>query len=63
GAYSEGAIGGKYNFRVLSFGSSRRDGSQPEWHRLTDVVDKVDAGVVERCEMFIWEVLRSIDRQ
>ncbi|MCK4978491.1 MAG: M28 family peptidase, partial [Anaerolineales bacterium] len=63
GAYSEGAIGGKYKFRVLSFGSSRRDGSQPEWHRMTDVIDKVDAGVVERCERFIWEVLRSIDRQ
>lgn len=62
-AYSEGAIGGKYNFRVLSFGSIGRGGSQPDWHRMTDVVDNVDADVVEGCEMFIWEVLRSIDRE
>lgn len=61
GAYSEGVIGGKYNFRVLSFGSSGVDGSQPEWHRMTDVIDNVDVDVMERCERFIWEVLRSID--
>jgi hypothetical protein len=63
GAYSEGAIGGKYKFRLLSFGSSRRDGSQPEWHRMTDVIDKVDANVVGRCEKFVWEVLKTIDEQ
>jgi len=61
GAYSEGAIGGKYNLRVLSFGSTSRDGRVPEWHRMTDVVEEIDMDVVERCERFTWEILKSID--
>ncbi len=61
GAYSEGAIGGKYNFRVLSFGSISRDGRVPEWHRMSDVIEEIDVDVAARCERFIWEILKSID--
>lgn len=61
GIYSEGAIGGKYALRVLSIGSSGSDGRQPEWHRMTDVIEKVDMDVVKRCEMFVWEILIAID--
>jgi len=63
GAYTEGAIGGKHGFRVLTLVSHRRDGVLPEWHRPTDVVDNLDPGVVERTETFVWELLQEIDRQ
>jgi hypothetical protein len=63
GAYTEGAIGGKYGFRVLSVGAHRRDGVFPEWHRPTDVVENVDPGAVERAEAFLWALLQEVDRQ
>jgi len=63
GAYTEGAIGGKHGFRVLTLLSHRRDGILPEWHRPTDVVENLDPGVVERTETFVWELLQEIDRQ
>jgi len=63
GAYTEGAIGGKHGFRVLSLGAHRRDGALPEWHRPTDVVENLDPDVVARSETFLWELLREIDRQ
>lgn len=63
GAYTEGAIGAKHGFRVLTLVSHRRDGVLPEWHRPTDVVENVDADVVERTETFLWELLQEIDRQ
>lgn len=63
GAYTEGAIGGKHGFRVLTLISHRRDGVLPEWHRPTDVVENLDPGVVERTETFVWELLREMDRR
>jgi hypothetical protein len=62
GAYTEGAIGVKHGMRVLTLVSHRRDGVLPEWHRPTDVVANVDAGVVERTEAFVWKLLQEIDR-
>lgn len=62
GAYTEGAIGAKHGFRVLTLIGHRRDGALPEWHRPTDVLDRVDAGLVERTESLLWELLREIDR-
>jgi hypothetical protein len=61
GAYTEGAIAAKHGFRVLTLVSHRRDGVLPEWHRPTDVVANVEAGVVERTEAFVEELLRRID--
>lgn len=61
GAYTEGAIGGKHGFRVLSFVSYRRDGVLPEWHRPTDTIVNVDPAVVENTSRFIQELLRRID--
>ncbi len=63
GAYTEGAIGGKHGFRVLTLIGHRRDGVLPEWHRPTDVVENLDPGVVERTETFVWELLQEIDRR
>jgi len=63
GAYTEGAIGGKYGFRVLTLVGHRRDGKLPEWHRPTDVVENVDPGTVERTEAFLWELLQEIDEE
>jgi len=61
GAYTEGAIGGKYGFRVLSFVSYRRDGVLPEWHRPTDVIMNIDPAVVENTFQFVQELFRRID--
>lgn len=61
GAYTEGAIGGKYGFRVLSFVSYRRDGVLPEWHRSTDTIANIDPAVVESTFQFIQGLLRRID--
>ena len=59
--YTEGVIGAKHGFRVLTLSSFRRDGVLPEWHRRTDVVENVDAKVLSRCEGFLWELLCEID--
>jgi len=63
GAYTEGAIGAKYGFRVLTLIGHRRDGALPEWHRPTDVLDRVDAGLVERTESLLWDLLQEIDSE
>ena len=61
GAYTEGAIGGKHGFRVLSFVSYRRDGVLPEWHRPTDTIANIDPAVVENTLLFLQELLHRID--
>ncbi len=63
GAFTDGAIGGKYGFRVLTLVGHRRDGVLPEWHRPTDVVENVDPDVVARTETFVWSLLQEIDRR
>lgn len=63
GAYSEGVIGGKHGFRVLTLVSFRPDGIVPEWHRITDIVENIDPLLIERNETFLWEILHAIDRQ
>jgi hypothetical protein len=63
GAYTEGAIGGKYGFRVLSFVSYRRDGILPEWHRKTDTVENIDPRVAENTARFLQMLLQRIDGQ
>lgn len=61
GAFTDGAIGGKHGFRVLSLLSLRTDGGLPEWHRPTDVIKNVDPDVVQKNETFLWELLHAID--
>jgi hypothetical protein len=63
GAYTEGAIGAKHGFRILTLVDHRRDGVLPEWHRPTDVIENVDPGTVERTELFVWELLQELDRE
>lgn len=63
GAYTEGAIGCKYGFRVLTLIGHRRDGILPEWHRPTDTAENVDSAVVKRTETFTWKLLQEIDRE
>lgn len=63
GAYTEGSIGAKHGFRVLTLTSLPHSGLLTEWHRPTDVVENVDHGVVERTEKFLWEFLQEIDQQ
>ena len=62
GAYTDGTIGAKHSFRILTIASLRRDGSFPEWHRLTDTVENVDVEVLERSEKFLWALLQGIDK-
>ncbi|MGD2271027.1 MAG: M28 family peptidase [Desulfobacterales bacterium] len=62
GAYTEGSIGGKYRLRVLSVTALTPDGKLKEWHRTTDVVENLDPDLVARCELFLWELLKAIDR-
>ena len=61
--YTEGAIGVKHGFRVLSVVGFRRDGRLPEWHRPTDVMANLDERVVEHSETFLWGLLHEIDQQ
>jgi hypothetical protein len=61
GAYTEGTIGGKHGFRVLTVLAIRRDGVLPEWHRPTDLVENVDFDVIDRVEAFLWEFLQELD--
>jgi len=63
GAYTDGAIGAKHGLRILTFVGHRRDGTLPDWHRTSDVLDRLDPSTVERSEAFIWELLQEIDRQ
>lgn len=63
GAFTDGAIGGKYGFRVLSLLSLRTDGGLPQWHRPTDIMEYVDPDVVQKNETFLWELLHELDTQ
>jgi hypothetical protein len=63
GAFTDGVIGGKHGFRVLSLLSLRTDGGLPEWHRRTDVLEYVEQEVVHNNENFLWELLHEIDEQ
>jgi hypothetical protein len=63
GAYTEGAIGVKHGFRVLTLMESPQRGVLSQWHRPTDVIENLDPDVVERNEAFLWELLQEIDRQ
>ncbi len=61
GAYTEGAIGDKHGFRVLSLLALREDGGLPDWHRPSDLLQNVDPDTVTGTENFLWELLRQID--
>jgi hypothetical protein len=63
GAYTEGAIGGRHGFRVLTLLALTPQGRLPDWHRPTDTVDRADPAVVESCEAFTWELLQGLDRE
>lgn len=62
GAYTESAIGAKYGFRVLTLISMTPEGRPTEWHRPTDIVERLDPASVEACEAFTLEFLQSVDR-
>jgi hypothetical protein len=61
GAFTDGVIGEKHGFRVLTLLSFHTDGGLPEWHRPTDVIANVDPDVVRKNETFLWELLQQID--
>jgi hypothetical protein len=61
GAYTEGSIGAKHGFRVLTLLALADDGALGEWHRPTDTMANVDPDVVARTEAFVWELLSEID--
>ncbi len=61
GAYTEGAIGVKHGFRVLTLVGLRKDGLLPGWHRLSDNLENLDPETVEKTEKFVRELLREID--
>jgi hypothetical protein len=61
GAYTEGAIGGKHGLRVLTLLATRPNGAVPDWHRTTDVLERLDEGAVVRCESFVKELLARIN--
>jgi hypothetical protein len=45
----------------LSFVGLRRDGVIPEWHQVSDTLERVDPAAVERTETFVLELLRRLD--
>jgi len=63
GAFTEGCIGAKYGFRLLTLLAFTEKGKLPEWHRPTDIVKNVDPEVVEHSETFVRELLHKIDQQ
>ena len=61
GAYTEGAIGAKHGLRVLTLIATRPNGAVPDWHRPTDVLERVGEEAIDRCEAFVKELLARID--
>ncbi len=61
GAYTEGAIGRKHGLRVLTLIATRPSGAVPDWHRPSDVLERVSEESVDRCEAFVKELLGRID--
>jgi hypothetical protein len=61
GAFTEGVVGGKHGFRVFTMVNHRSDGGLPEWHKPSDVMENVDAQLVENTEAFVMELLKEID--
>lgn len=62
GAYTESVMGAKYGHPVLTFIAVGAEGLPPEWHRTTDVVQRIDESALARCEAFVWEMLQRLDR-
>jgi Zn-dependent M28 family amino/carboxypeptidase len=63
GAFTEGCVGGRHGLRVLTFLAFDPRGMLPEWHRVTDVLAKVDQDVVERTGTAVWELLHDLDAE
>lgn len=47
----------------LSFVGLTPEGEIPDWHQASDVVERVDAGTVERTEEFVWRLLQRFDER
>jgi hypothetical protein len=62
GAYTEGSIAVLYGFRALSLISLTPSGLPTEWHRPTDILDRLDPAALQACELFTREFLRAFDR-
>jgi hypothetical protein len=63
GAYTDSAVGAIQGMRVLTIIGFGRDGSLPEWHRMSDSLENIAPDVLQRCETFLWELLQAIDQQ
>ena len=61
GAYTEGAIGVRHGLRALTLIATQPTGAVPDWHRPTDVLERVGEDAVVRCETFVKDLLLRID--
>jgi hypothetical protein len=61
GAFTEGVVGGRHGFRVFTMVNHKPGGGLPEWHQSSDVMENVDAQLLERTEAFVMELLKEID--
>ncbi|GIV85191.1 MAG: aminopeptidase [Candidatus Roseilinea sp.] len=62
-AYSELSVGAKYGLRPLGLIGLTPEGDLPNWHTLSDVIDNLDEGTLERTTEFAWRLLQAIDAE
>jgi hypothetical protein len=61
GAFTEGVVGGRHGFQVFTMVNLEPGGGLPGWHQPSDVMENVDAQLLERTETFVMELLKKID--
>lgn len=64
GAFTEAGAAWEHGFRAACLLALRRDSDLlPEWHRLTDRADRLQAGALAMAHGFAWNFLQKIDRE
>jgi hypothetical protein len=63
GAFTEGGAAWEYGFEAVCLLVLRQGSSLlPEWHRLTDRADRLQASALEKAHHFAWNFLAEIDQ-
>ncbi len=64
GAATECSILWRHGYKAVPILAHYKGSSMaPEWHRLTDTVDRLQAGSLERVHRLAWDVLQRFDQR
>ncbi|MCJ7499879.1 M28 family metallopeptidase, partial [bacterium] len=60
GAYTDGSPVLMAGLKCLAFVNHDPSGWIPNWHQPSDNLDHIDPKVLERTELFIWDIIKKL---